>query len=97
MEGLPEKRAKDPNHAEITFSHVHTSKERSSHIDDAFNKEFEVEYVPSHGNKDSLRIFELSSPISSMRFGALFELSSPISSMRFGALFHEVSRSLKSR
>lgn len=52
MEGLPEKRQKDPAHAEINFTHVFTAKNRSLHIDDAFNNEFEVEYVPSHGNKE---------------------------------------------
>jgi len=52
MEGLPEKRAKDSAHAEISFSHVHTSNNRSISIDSAFDQEFEVEYVPAHGNKE---------------------------------------------
>lgn len=52
VEGLPEKRASDPAQREVKFSHVFTERERSHSIDAAFDSEFDVEYVPAHGNKE---------------------------------------------
>jgi glyoxylase-like metal-dependent hydrolase (beta-lactamase superfamily II) len=53
MEGLPEKREKNPETAGLTFSTIYTAKQqRDLKVSDEFDAEFEVEYMPSHANKE---------------------------------------------
>jgi Domain of unknown function (DUF4336) len=53
MEGLPEKREKDPATKGIRFSHVFTkSNKRDMKISEEFDNEFDYEYVHSHVNKE---------------------------------------------
>lgn len=53
MEGLPEKREKDPATAGTTFSYVWTAKNKKEMtVDPDFDREFEVEYVSGHANKE---------------------------------------------
>lgn len=53
VEGLPEKREKNPETAGTTFSWVFTQKNKSSlKIDDDFDSEFDYEYVDSHASKE---------------------------------------------
>ena len=52
-EGLPEKREAVADTKGIKFSHVYTAKNRREmSVDADFDKEFDVEYVASHGNKE---------------------------------------------
>ena len=51
--GLPEKRESDASTAGIKFSHVWTAKNKyDMRVDDVFDKEFDVEFVHTHGNKE---------------------------------------------
>ncbi|KAI9676134.1 MAG: hypothetical protein M1817_000879 [Caeruleum heppii] len=51
-EGLPEKRAKQKE-LEVPFSHVLSQKNKDSlRVDSEFDRDFEYEYVGSHGNKE---------------------------------------------
>jgi hypothetical protein len=53
MEGLPEKREKDPATRGIKFAHVFTkSNKRDMRISEEFDDEFEYEYIHSHANKE---------------------------------------------
>jgi Domain of unknown function (DUF4336) len=53
MEGLPEKREKDPATKGITFSHVFTkSNKKDMKISEEFDNEFEYEYLHSHQNQE---------------------------------------------
>ena len=53
MEGLPEKREKDPATAGIPFAHVFTkSNKKDLKISEEFDNEFDYEYVDGHGNKE---------------------------------------------
>ena len=53
MEGLPEKRAKDPATADAKFAHVLTKANKLSYkIGGDFDREFSYEYVDAHGNKE---------------------------------------------
>lgn len=53
VDGLPEKRQKSKETAGTKFEHVWTQKNRSDmKIDPEFDREFEVEYVSSHANKE---------------------------------------------
>ena len=52
-EGLQEKREKSPETAGHTFKHIWTSKNKDTmKVDSDFDREFEVEYVGSHANKE---------------------------------------------
>lgn len=53
MEGLPEKREKDPATKGIRFSHVFTQSNKSHmRISEEFDNEFEYEYIHSHLSKE---------------------------------------------
>ena len=53
VEGLPEKREADPKTAGTKFQYVWTAKNKHEmHIDTEFDREFEVEYVNGHANKE---------------------------------------------
>lgn len=53
VEGLPEKREKDPATAGNHFEHVWTQKNKADmKIDPEFDREFDYEYVGSHANKE---------------------------------------------
>ena len=53
MEGLPEKREKDPATKGIKFSHVFTqSNKKDMRISAEFDNEFDYEYIHSHANKE---------------------------------------------
>ena len=53
VDGLPEKREKDKMTAGNVFSHVWTKKNKEEiKVDDDFNREFDIEYVHSHANKE---------------------------------------------
>ena len=53
MEGLPEKREKDPQNAGIKFQHVFTpSNKNELKISPEFNEDFDYEYINSHDNKE---------------------------------------------
>lgn len=53
VEGLPEKREKDPATKGINFSHVFTqSNKMDKRISEEFDNEFEYEYLHSHPNKE---------------------------------------------
>lgn len=53
MEGLPEKREKDPATKGIKFSHVFTqSNKKDMRISEEFDNEFEYEYMHSHSNQE---------------------------------------------
>ena len=53
VEGLPEKREQNPATAGLKFQYVWTAKNRDEMTVDAeFDKEFDVEYLPSHANKE---------------------------------------------
>ena len=52
-EGLPEKREKDPETKGNTFKYVWTNKNKEHmKVDQEFDKEFDVEYVGAHANKE---------------------------------------------
>jgi hypothetical protein len=53
VEGLPEKREKDPDTKGIVFSHVFTkSNKLDMKISEEFDQEFEYEYMHSHQNRE---------------------------------------------
>ena len=53
VEGLPEKREKSPETAGTSFHHVWTMKNKHDmKVDPDFDREFDTEYVGSHGNKE---------------------------------------------
>lgn len=53
MEGLPEKREKDPQNAGTKFSHVFTANNKHEmKITSEFDEDFDYEYIHSHGNKE---------------------------------------------
>jgi len=53
MEGLPEKREANAETKGLTFSTIYTSKQqRDIKVSDEFDAEFEIEYMPSHANKE---------------------------------------------
>lgn len=53
MEGLPEKREKDPSTKGIKFSHVFTKGNKNDmRISEEFDREFEYEYIHSHMSKE---------------------------------------------
>jgi len=52
MEGLPEKREAKPETKGTTFSTIYTAKERNAKVSEEFDAEFDVEYMPSHANKE---------------------------------------------
>jgi Domain of unknown function (DUF4336) len=53
MEGLPEKREKDPATKGIKFAHVFTkSNKRDMRISEEFDDEFEYEYIHSHASNE---------------------------------------------
>ena len=53
VEGLPEKREKDPETKGIKFSHVFTqSNKNDMRISEEFDNEFEYEYLHAHQNKE---------------------------------------------
>ena len=53
VEGLPEKRESNPETAGTKFTHVFTQKNKADlKVDDAFDREFDYEYVGSHANKE---------------------------------------------
>lgn len=53
VEGLPEKREKNPATKGIKFSHVFTSSnKRDMKISDEFDNEFEYEYIDAHMNRE---------------------------------------------
>ena len=53
VEGLPEKREKDPKTKGTKFTHVWTAKNKNDfHVDEAFDKDFDYEFVHAHGNKE---------------------------------------------
>ena len=53
VEGLPEKRAKNPETKGVAFSHVWTkANKRSFTVDADFDKDFDVEFVDAHQNKE---------------------------------------------
>ncbi|KAL8716414.1 MAG: hypothetical protein Q9220_000321 [cf. Caloplaca sp. 1 TL-2023] len=53
VEGLPEKRQKDPETAGTNFSHVFDMKNKTDlKIDPEFDNEFDYEYMGSHANKE---------------------------------------------
>ncbi|ERF76004.1 hypothetical protein EPUS_08258 [Endocarpon pusillum Z07020] len=53
VEGLPEKREKDPSTKGITFSHVFTqSNNKDMRISEEFDEEFEYEFLHSHPSKE---------------------------------------------
>ncbi|KAF7513540.1 hypothetical protein GJ744_008834 [Endocarpon pusillum] len=53
VEGLPEKREKDPATKGITFSHVFTqSNKKDMRISEEFDEEFEYEFLHSHPSKE---------------------------------------------
>ena len=53
VEGLPEKREKDPATKGTPFAAVFTEKNKAElRVDDAFHKDFDVEYVGAHANRE---------------------------------------------
>ena len=53
MEGLPEKREKDPATAGIPFKYVFTNGNKSTlKVGEEFDRDFDYEYVGSHANKE---------------------------------------------
>ena len=53
VEGLPEKREKDPGTKGSNFEYVFTQKNKASmKVDAQFDREFDYEYVSSHANKE---------------------------------------------
>ena len=52
-EGLPEKREQNPDTKGNIFKYIWTGKNKESmKVDDDFDKEFDVEYVGAHANKE---------------------------------------------
>ena len=53
VEGLPEKREKDPATRGTPFATVFTEKNKAGlRVDDAFHRDFEAEYVGAHANRE---------------------------------------------
>lgn len=53
VEGLPEKREKNPETKGTRFSHVWTEANKGGmRVDDDFDRDFDVEYVGAHANKE---------------------------------------------
>ena len=59
VEGLPEKREKNPDTKGTTFSHVWTEKNKASvRVDDAFHRDFDIEYVGAHANRELALLYK---------------------------------------